>query len=81
MTPEVQLLNRHRGIGIADVPEPLGWNYVNYEDMQIWLNKICSHYRPICSLSSIGTSVQGRNLTVVRITASSTGADAGKFLL
>lgn len=75
MTPEVQLLPRHRGIANADVPEPLGWNYIDYENMTVWLGKICTHYAPICSLSRIGQSAQGRNLTVVRITAGSSGAD------
>ena len=78
MTPEVQFLPRHRGIANADVPEPLGWNYVNYDNMEIWLRKICTHYKPICSRSSIGKSVEGRNLTVVRITAGSSGADGDR---
>lgn len=70
MTPEVQLLpvSRHRGTAEADV-EPLGWTYVNHADMRVWLDKICTHYRTICQVSTIGHSVQGRDLLVLKITA------------
>lgn len=68
LTPDVLL--RHRGLH-KEMMEPLGWNYIKYEDTTIWLKKMCDHFEHLCSMYSIGTSVQSRRLWVIKISSDS----------
>ncbi|XP_052393456.1 carboxypeptidase D isoform X2 [Carassius gibelio] len=52
--------------------------YYNYADMTDRLHRFSQKYAHICSLSSIGKSVEGRELWVTRITTSPTADIPGK---
>ena len=75
MTPEVLSLRAASRNRFNLSSEPLGWTYVRHLDMATWLGKICSHYQHLCNLTSIGKSVEGRDLLVVKIAAGAPDAE------
>ncbi|XP_026051165.1 carboxypeptidase D, b [Carassius auratus] len=73
------VLHQILGLRLTDeLHEETYKGYYNYADMTDRLQRFSQKYAHICSLSSIGKSVDGRELWVMRITTSPTAEVPGK---
>ncbi len=75
------LIVSHQILGLRrtnKVQEETHTGYYNYADMTERLQRFSQKYAHICSLSSIGQSVEGRELWVMRITTNPTTDVPGK---
>lgn len=54
----------------------LPWQYLNYNETMTYLKTLKTNYPHLVTLESIGKSVQGRNLMVIRISTSNLKSDS-----